>query len=621
MKDSARETSPPRLTLAHTRDGESANQGGEVRREAVRASRPRAALRVLAAVVLSLAVGAVVTLWGPFEYLCGATLAVTPDSRGEEGAADGSSGAVPSARGSFAAREHLRQVFMDHAWRRLGPNLPESGGSMKGWYVETTESGELQLGIRTTNRELAVEQARGVAESFVRSIRETREAQRSTPSAGEAAIGESVDQLQRRLASVEMGLEQTQTSLPEGDPTDAQKALLDRWNKAIGDYRAAKSELSAAALEAARLGRLPMPTQGLPTGEERKAAQLADEALQQDLRELGVNLAELRRELLDVSARCADSLTNLRAAVGQLLPAAQRFEEVAKASGVMRDSGFGDAVKAYAGEVERFAVNFQQDREALAGVPDDPLLSHAIETHEALRSESNRFLFESGKRLSEVRSSMREATESGPDVTAFHISQSDVARAFQVLQQEHHRLEFALVGFEPRDNFRIDSAVRSAKGLLRRCQDRIERLDDVLSKKALERARSEHTARLASAEHRVETLRGEVDAAVAELLDIQSDINVNIGAAQSYLRSSLRAQLLEEQAGTAREDLARLGSTLTQLEKERLASATGADVELLHCGVLDGPVDLPRRLQLGGIAGIAALFATLAGQWLLRRRV
>ena len=161
--------------------------------------------------------------------------------------------------------------------------------------------------------------------------------------------------------------------------------------------------------------------------------------------------------------------------------------------------------------------------------------------------------------------------------------QSDLTRGFHAVQQAHHRFEFAAGALEPAVNFKLDAALLGARGLRRRSQLRIRRIDEQLQTDAAMRARRGRTTDLAQAKRSYGQLRATLDHAVTKLLSVQDDLNLAVSEASTSVRSVLLHDLLKTQVEWIHRDLAAAQETLRTTEERLKTSASTSPLRLVSC--------------------------------------
>ena len=173
---------------------------------------------------------------------------------------------------------------------------------------------------------------------------------------------------------------------------------------------------------------------------------------------------------------------------------------------------------------------------------------------------------------------------------------------------------------EARENFHLDAALRSARGLRRRSQQRIRAIETILQERAAKRARREHIDATKLAEQRIHETREAFAQAVLELIDLQEQLNSGAAQTERFLHALVDAKAAQTRVDMTREGLAMTQDRLKLLQTQRLARLENDGIELISCSTLDSPVNLAERLRHGGIGALAVLLILGLGQWLLVRR-
>ena len=244
-----------------------------------------------------------------------------------------------------------------------------------------------------------------------------------------------------------------------------------------------------------------------------------------------------------------------------------------------------------------------------------------LDIYQRLRRNLNDFLFDMARRLSTMRSQVHAVGADPRDTARHHVFQSNLMRAFQTVQAAHHRFEFAAGAIETPDNFRLDAAIKSARGLRRRSQDRIRTIEEQLQAKATEHAKKRRVEKLIEAERFIDQARTATNKTVDELLALQEELNLGAEASEAFLRTVLRAEVATSRLEFARTDATQIEDRLRDLAAKRLSAADAASIELVSCDVTGRPINLSERLRIGGIGAALTLLTILLGQWWITRRV
>lgn len=561
-----------------------------------RTRRPSIILALLAAAVAGVALLAV----QPFRYPCAALIRM-----------DGGADAEQLA-------EH-RRLLLDYASQHVATESP-AGARSASWSVDAPGPDQLRLCLTTTGRDSGLERVRVLAEGFINDMQTRSQKLRTTATPQEKVLHERSTQLQAQLAQVESLFDTASAKVPTTDPRSKRASLLEDWHGKRDDFVRTRRDFIEAARNLDQLASLPPPEHGIvPTGERQEALE-RDEALQQDLRELEVQLVSARRELLNVRDSSAAPLTRLKTAAQTLATAA------ATDTAWLRDSAqrveverFSRTALEYVEAQQAFAAAWEREFADLAQDEVDPYDPRLIEIQLRLRKLLADFLFVSGKHLADLRRVTQALGEGPGDQARYHVLHSDLLRSYQTVQAAHHRFEFAASAVESAGNFRLDASLRGARGLHRRSKTRIRHIDNNLHTRAVERARQERTAQLAEAQQVVRQTRDATEQSIDSILGLQEQLNLKTELTEDFLQALVDAQLALARMELTREDLETTEQVLTRLQAQR-DQAGQARFELLNCKVIGPPVNLGRRLGLGTGAALFTFLAVYFGQWWLVRR-
>ncbi len=565
--------------------------------------RPPFRRRVSVGLALTVAIvaGTVIMLAGRFEHTCAVTMRITGDASRDQ---------LMAVRGELLSFVSSRMA--DTAGRAVAPGA---------WFADSAGPDQLQFGIIAFNRKAGVARARDIAEGFQSRMRAVAAHARETPGVDERVLSEHADGLRARLSDSRAQVTHAMERLPEKDVPENHTALLTRWETRRADFKLKRVQLSDATAEVARLLAEPDPTHGLVSADRRREALESDAALQQDLRELEVNLTELKLHLLNAWQTSSGALERLTLATGELI----------ETTLAVRGNGGSDDVVALVGDLTRAAEDY---RNMLAGFSEawnrgftavrrlkvDPHRGEMLNVYERVRRQLNDFLFQASKRFSAMRSQLRRLDEDPSDSARHHVLQSNLMRAFQAMQGAHHRFEFAATALETPDNFRMDAALKTAKGLRRRSQAHVRDTERRLQAEAAKRASRERAERLAGAQRTAQFLRDLTDLAVSELLAVQDHLNLSSEQKEAFLRSLLEVELATARERLLEDDLTRIEERIEQLATERTSAAQSADIEIVSCGVTGPPVNVIGQVRLAGVVAAITLAAALLGQWWITRR-
>ncbi len=571
------------------------------RDSAVTAVRARRRIGVAPALLAAIVVGAALLFAEPFQHLCGATFRVTETSNRD--------------RITFYRKELLDFTWADVAQQ---PDADQAGPM---WMVDEPEFGLLRAYRSTTDRQRGVERANVVARGFLTHLNALARETRTTPTEGETILEGYVRQFQARLADTQEQFESAIAALPDSDPRLHRETLLANWGQLQSDFKAAREQLAQTARQFDNLKGENEQTTAVVMPAERRDVLEADEALQQDFKELAATLTELKLHMLNVWQRSSAALEKLESA-------GSAFQDwLTKRITDAPPQDIHDLVEnlsvessSYRESAAAFSHAWTAEFKALQQREVDAQSGDLLDAYLRARTLLNDFLFSAGQKLSAMRSRVNEAARQPRDNARLHVVQSELMRGFQEVQSAHHRFEFAAGSLETPDNFRLDSALRIARGLRRRITDRTKAIEDRLKTEATERAKKQRLETMAAIEAVLEKTRASSDETIDRLLAVQEGLNQTANLSEAFVTAVLRAELANSRLQLTREDLARMEAQLRELAARRASAGDEPPISLAACGVVQSAVNLPERLRVAGVGAGVAFVAVLLGQLFFRNK-
>ena len=560
----------------------------------------RTALPWLIAVVAALLVGLATALLLPSAHICAASLRFATQ---------------PTA----AQRAHVRKALMDFAWRD-GAKQATPALERRAWFVDAPSDDVLRLCLHASDRTLGVQWVRLLSESFIASIEKEAATIGATPTDGERALSLHAARLDERLRTAQAQLESAAAAAePDHDPTQSRSALVEDWETARTRFMELRQALTESNAEYDRLKNERNPTSGIVSTEDRRVALEKDDALQQDLGELTVNLTEVKLHLLLVWQKSAGPLEFLQNAARDL--AELRAADVG-AEGVAGEmvTDLQSTGSVYVDLLAAFATEWNKEFVTLRRHSIDPMIGAVLELQRRTRTRLNDFLYQAGKHLAQMRGIVDGVGDLPGDRPRLHVLHGSLMRFFRAVQSAHHRFEFSAGAIETQANFKLDTAQRAARGLFRRSQVRIADLDRLLQEQARRRAVAQRAEDLQRTEKRLASLREAADVAVERLVALQEGLNVNAGLTESYLRSTLLADMSKGRIDFTKSDLEATKGTLAQLTDQRMQSLAGPKLELASVDVIGRTGDVLQRLRTGGLSALVTLLVVGLVQWMMSRR-
>ncbi len=500
-----------------------------------------------------------------------------------------------------------RAAMLDFLWQ-----FQNRHGDDPSWRVEFADnSHSLGLRLSTRDREQAAAAIRLLGSELHQYLRQ-RDQDRQQQDAADVAL---VDQLQSQYRSdvdkVRSESERLAGEVPNESPSDR----LDTLGKQLREYTEILEALRAKSNAVhARLDQLSTPLSPATVAIDPDAQQAAydeREDLQQDLKQLYVQLTLGRRSLQQVWQLASPPLDDLIAASARLARAGMD-------SGRRRDMAGGAALESldelanlYQRRLIRFSEKWTATMTALNRNPVDARAPQLMAMHARLHDLLGDFSFHAAKLLDKMRDEVVRYSDRAP--TARHATVSNVKRLFHRLEAKHRRFEFVASDVYRRNNFRLDSAIKSASGLERRVTAMMQDIDAHLRAQAAATIKAKRESELTATLSQREGLRAGIDETTDRIVAMVEEYARTIPLTERYLTPSLGAKAARIRLEDADRVLRRY-DTFAELLKRRQAArrqSSAIKIEIADSSLERVPAGLAGRAALAIV--IAALTLGITG--------
>lgn len=472
--------------------------------------------------------------------------------------------------------------------------------------------------VTTSDRSRAEKSLTATADRFLAALQVLSQKLRADRSPLETVLLDQSARLRERLVEAQQKLDATSAALPPSDPRVNREALRLRWNALRADWASSSGVAQHAAQEIERLRSAPDLSSGVVADADRRAALEADAALQQDLKELNVRLTEMKLHLLQVwqlSAGRLEQLSKETKAFKTTLAGIDTSKFSANLKAGLE--GLRVSLDAYSVTLAAFANTWTIEFTFVKQMEIDPQEPLLIDLQERVRKLLGDFLFKGSKQLGDLRQQLGDAGDKDSASARHHVLESTLTRGFQSVQTAHHRFEFAASMIETPENFRLDAALRSARGLHRRSREQTQFIEKRLELEAATRARADRQRALQEAAETIEQRRVDSLRTVTELFNVQDGLLAAGVETQDFLLAALRVEVVAQTVQAMQRDLAELESRRQELESARLEQANQLTVKRMPIELVGRDYLWGLRMRVGVVAGMLTFLVVL----LVRRSI
>lgn len=510
------------------------------------------------------------------------------------------------ATGKFSAPElsdHCRREFLDFLWQS-----EQQGAVSSGWSVEVSpEDQTIAVSILEKTPEIAKSSILELADG----LKEFLESREQSAAAEDAHSSQILENL---ISELSREAKQHSATL-SADNSDSDNPLQkqERLRAAIADRvleldQLRKNEKSAVAqLNGLRTRTIDQQT--LVTQADLDAAYAKRPDLLQDIEQLDVQLRQARKFLDNVWQTTSPHMDQL------LSTAATCVQTTVYLSDDQSDRPAGSFAKSatlYQQRLSRFAQRWNAAYSRLRDTPIDTNEPALFDAHNKIQNLLGDFLFHSDKLLDKMHDNTRRLTESAASGGDDQRVISDIRRGFHRLESAHRQLEFTASDIRRRNNFRLDSVMKSARGLLRRIGDEKDTIATDLEKRAREQWTEHSQSEKSALVTHIGELRERINGSLDEMIGLQELLAKTLPKIEEHLREGFKAETAKSRIAEINSQLIAREKTLDELQKRSDARRQLFRSELIKTEVDDVPANIRERMLFGLGAAIATFATCLA---------
>lgn len=503
-----------------------------------------------------------------------------------------------------------RQTLLDILWRGR-----RAGVVSDRWQVKAFDDGKLGIELICRSTSEAETQINHVKDAFAMQLRGEADLARLKPNDAEVTAGARIDRLQAALLQARHAIDDEPIKAVKADPTEVRHQLHAVLAGKIDSYHELRSIKKNLLTRLDQLEATPLPAKGWIDPQARQVALDARDDLTQELRQLATQLAVIQGQLADVWQQASPRLDELVDAAGKLgqITAGGASPHGDDAQGAAMDQIRGRSAQ-LSRRIESFARRWTEVFTSVVRRPVVPLASRELEAQARLADLLAEFTFHAGKLLDLMRESTHNLRDQTQHAARNHRTQSQTLRACHRLEAEFARFEFVASDIIPRNNFRLDAAMRSARGLRFRVGLEVSAIDEGLATEALEQVKTQRRTERHGLQAEIQSVEDDVEHAVDEILDAQTELLAIIPETEKAIRLQYSLDGARRQAATLEKWLAEDRKNLAALKTQREIQPEGEWVRLVSHSVDAIPIDLSAHILWGVLAATIVMLGALLFQ-------
>jgi uncharacterized small protein (DUF1192 family) len=262
-----------------------------------------------------------------------------------------------------------------------------------------------------------------------------------------------------------------------------------------------------------------------------------------------------------------------------------------------------------------FAQDWTRDFLGLKGIALDPQTAEVLLMYDRLVQRVRDFRYLSDKAIGALRRRVSTISEQSEGSSATHVMDANIVRRFHDVQTAYRDFERTACELYAQDNYLLNAAVDSARGLWHRTGAARRDVDAELERRALLRAAEDRNQRIAALTAELDRLRaellGHVDAIMAE-----ADETYRIaGQLPALFNAATTGEALRQRRSHWAAKLEELTSQERRLADLSAELIDPAALQFSEAKLADMPDNMP---YIAGAAGLAASLSLLALLGVLR---
>lgn len=494
----------------------------------------------------------------------------------------------------------------------------QSADRIAGWDV-TTQPGTSQLHLAIDAR--TTQAATRLRERVIQHYRArlSRIAARYTQRARDA-----VDSLTNQHRVITDALEQLRNNAPDDatddnndpqlEPLEAFQTIWRRLDEPRQGYLRIRRELDEMMSRRRLLSIAPPNTLTEIDAQQREQAYASDIALQEDRRHLQVQLVQLRRAVLKTTSRASSYLQQFDTAC-RALTDISTSPQAADWSGPNRAAL--DRISDAAGQLRTATRSFQTDWGRLIRSLDrasvEPGSPDVLDIFDNLVQRVADYRHDAAKLMPEL-----DATVAGldglldEDHPSHHLVSAQVARQHDKLTRAARGFEHAVAELDNPNNYTLDAALRTARGLLHRIRLTRQAIDDSLENAARSDAAARRQADIKELDERIDTLRRQATLQVDEMLVAQQELRTQSEQIPGYVDSVISTGVTTHRRELLTAEAERLESAIQRAKQDLVSPVDATRIKVVHRSVDRRPINLIHTVAFGLLAWSLVFLLVLA---------
>jgi len=527
---------------------------------------------------------------------------------------------ISASSGAAGAATEARAFLLDNCWQfvqTLVKTYPAAGYLLDG----DCPQGRLCVRLLAPSRQAGVDWVGDFTRFWDAAVNRRVAAARAEVSGRQARTEKRLAEFEQQLAAADSELRTSAEPAAAADTpitrlTSEWVGLQAEWE----EFVARRDRLEETRRARSALVNAPPIRSAYVDPQKREQKYAEHVALSEDLRHLEIQLGQVRTSLLTIGESASASLEELLAAAADI---SRLAETAAAGSRSPTEQPLLEQTSEKAAEFHHEATLFAQawtrDLMGLRELNPNPQTNDLLAMHDRLVERVKDFLSASDAAVATLRRRLRSLGEQPGGSASTHVLDASILRRFHDLQTAQRTFTQVAGEMFAADNYLLEAALQSARGLWHRTQSARREVDAALEAEAVSLAIDERNRQIAA-------LSEELNRVNLELLELVETIRAHslrsadlVAGIPDYLATAnlsalarLKVELLQGQVRDLAEDRAELTA------RDQRAGAW-ADLRVAGSNVGNLPANLTELARTALLAGAATLLGLIGAFRLIDR--
>ena len=519
----------------------------------------------------------------------------------------------------------LRRELMDVVWRldgqvSTGPTRPTgpTGPTRPtrqpfDWTVRAyPDRNQLQLSVVGSGVDQTRHLLGALADEYRRSVETLVEKERASAEANRQHLAERQQALQTLIDEIGQEAGEASQPLPNDDPLRQLLVGFDELRAKRQDYQDLRQRFRSLLLQRENLLHAPPPTMAVVDPETRRKAYAANVVLREDSRQLEVRLAQVRSAMLKVWKAATANFEDILGLSRGLSHALDTFGTAMAPSGsrVLLEQ-VAENTADYHHWAMALAQEWTRSFAELQALTINPAAPRTLAIHDRIVERTGTLLHEMSQTLTLADGRIRAMNERA----AYDARQPGVAatgpRPFRQLQATHRRLDSVLAELTTRNNYALDAALRSGRGLVHRTAAIRKAIDASLEEAARQQALADRQARIDALAAQIGQLRADMADHVEIVFRAQEHLRGTAEQVPPFVESATTDKVAGGKRDLLAKQMAEIDQLLASITSPGIQRVDPVDIRIVQQSVDSHPINRFEILSFGLLAWSMAFLAIL----------